>query len=45
MFVRSFYPKDNNGKLWVDVIAVIFFNAVATVDVLIVYNNDVKLEL
>ena len=45
MFVRSFYPKDNNGKLLVDVIDVIFFNAVATVDVVIVCNDDVKLEL
>ena len=32
---RTFYlNKDNNGKLWVDVTVVIFFNAVGTVDVL-----------
>ena len=41
---RTFYLyKDNNGKLWVDVIVVIFFNAVGTVDVLTASNNDVKL--
>ena len=40
---RTFYLKDNNGKLWVDVIVVIFFNAVGTVDVLTASNDDVKL--
>ena len=35
--------KDNNGKLWVDAIVVIFFIAVGTVDVLTASNNDVKL--
>ena len=40
----TFYLKDNNSKLWIDVIVVIFFNAVRTVDVLTPGNNDVKLE-
>ena len=40
---RTFYLKDNNGKLWVDVIVVIFFIAVGTVDILTASNNDVKL--
>ena len=35
-----FYLKDDNGKLWVEVIVVPFFNAVATVDVLTASNND-----
>ena len=39
----TFYLKDNNGKLWVDVIVVIFFIATGTVDVLTPSNNDVKL--
>ena len=40
---RTFYLKDNNGKLWVDAIVVIFFIAVGTVDILTAGNNDVKL--
>ena len=40
---RTFYLKDNNGKSWVDVIVVIFFIAVGTVDVLTASNNYVKL--
>ena len=35
-----FYLKDDNGKLWVEVIVVTFFNAVAIVDVLTASNND-----
>ena len=38
-----FYLKDNNGKLWVDAIVVIFFIALGTVDILTAGNNDVKL--
>jgi len=41
--IRTVYLKDNNGKLWIDVIVVIFFNAVRTVDVLTASNNDVKI--
>ena len=40
---RTFYHKDNNGKLGVDVIVVIFFIAVGTVDVLAASNKYVKL--
>ena len=40
---RTFYLKDNNGKLWVYVIVVKFFIAVGTVDVLSANNNYVKL--
>ena len=38
----TFYIKDDNGKLWVKVIIVTFFNAEATVDVLTASNNDVN---
>ena len=41
--MKNVYLKDNNGKLWVDVIVSIFFIAVGTVDVLTASNNDVKL--
>ena len=34
------YIKDNNGKLWVEVIF-IFLDAAATVDVLTTSNNDI----
>ena len=34
--------KDDNGKLWVELIIVTFFNAVATVDVRTASNNDVN---
>ena len=41
---KTFHLKDDNGKLWVEVIIVIFLkDAVATVDVLIASNNEVKL--
>ena len=40
---RTFYKKDNNGKLWVESDRFFFPNAVATVDVLTASNNDVKL--
>ena len=43
-----FYPwlnlyiiKDDNGKLWVEMITSTFLDAVATVDVLTASNNDV----
>ena len=42
--MKKFYLKDN-GKLWVEVIVVIFLCAVATVEVLTASNNDAKLEL
>ena len=38
----TFYIKDDNGKLWVKVIIVTFFNAEATVDFLTASNNDVN---
>ena len=34
--------KDDNGKLWVELIIVTFFNAVATVNVRAASNNDVN---
>ena len=38
-----FYIKDDNGKLWVEVIIVTFLDAIATVDVLTpASKNDVK---
>ena len=40
---RTFHLQDNNGKLWVEVIVVVYFNTVATADVLKASNNDVKL--
>ena len=38
-----FHNKNDNGKLWVEVINVTSLDAVATVDVLTANNNDVKL--
>ena len=38
----TFYIKDDNGKLWVEVIIFTFLDAVATVDVLTASNNDVN---
>jgi len=38
----SFYIKDDNGKLWVEVIIFTFSDAVATVDVLTASNSDVN---
>ena len=40
----TFYIKDDNGKLWVEVIIVIiiFFYGIATEDVIVVINNDVN---
>ena len=40
--LRTFHLKDDNGKLWVEVIIVTLLDAEATVDVLIA-NNDVNL--
>ena len=40
---RTFYHKDANGKLWVEIIIVTFLDAVATVVILKASNNDVKL--
>ena len=40
---RTFHLKDDNGKLWVEVIIVTFLDVLATVGVLIARNNDVKL--
>ena len=40
---RTFYLKDDNGKLWVKVIIVTFLDAVTTVDVLTASYNDVNL--
>ena len=37
------YKKNDNGKLWVEVIIVTSLDAVATVDVLAANNNDVNL--
>ena len=34
--------KDDNGKLWVEVIIVAFFNEVATKDVIVASNNNVN---
>ena len=34
--------KDDNGKLWVELIIVTFFNAVVTVDVRTASSNDVN---
>ena len=45
-FVSSIYQtmkKDDNGKLWVEVIIVSCLKAVASVDVFTVSNTDVKL--
>ena len=36
----TFYIKDDNGKLWVEVIIVIFFYGVAAEDVIVTNNND-----
>ena len=38
---RTFYLKDDNGKLWVETIIVTFLDVVATVDVLTASYNDV----
>ena len=38
--LKTFYIKDDSAKLWVEVIIVTFFNAVATVDALTASNND-----
>ena len=38
----TFYIKDDNGKLWVEVIIVIFFYGIVTEDVIVVSNNDVN---
>ena len=38
----TFYIKDDNGKLWVEVIIFTFLDAVATVDVLTARKGDVN---
>ena len=38
----TFFIKDDNDNLWVEVIIVTFFNAVTTVDVLTANNNNVN---
>ena len=40
---RPFHLKDDNVKIWVEVIIVTFLYAVATVDVLMANSNDVNL--
>ena len=40
--LRTFHLKDDNGKLWVEVIIVTLLDAEVTVNVLIA-NNDVNL--
>ena len=40
---RIFNLKNDNGKLWAEVIIVSFLDAIATVDVLTATNTDVKL--
>ena len=40
---RPFYLKDDNVKIWVEVITVTFSYAVATVDVLIANSKEVHL--
>ena len=44
--IKNFsYNKDDNGKLWVEVIIVTTLDAVVTVDVLPANNNDVNARL
>ena len=38
---KTFYIKGDDGKSWVEVINVTFFNAVANEDVLVASNNDI----
>ena len=40
---RPFHLKDDNVKIWVEVIIVTFLYAVATLDVLMANSNDVNL--
>ena len=40
--MNNFLYKDDNGKLWVEVIIFTFLDTVATVDVLTASNNDVN---
>ena len=40
---RTFHLKDNNGKLWVELIIVASWDAVATVNVLTANNNHLNL--
>ena len=41
--MKNIYLKDDDGKLWVEVIIVTFLVAIPTVDVLTASNNEVKL--
>ena len=41
--LRPFHFKDDNVKIWVEVIIVTFLYAVATVDVLMANSNDLNL--
>ena len=40
--MNNFFVKDDNGKLWVEVIIFTFLDAVATVDVLTARKGDVN---
>ena len=40
--MNNFLYKDDNGKLWVEVIIITFLDTVVTVDVLTASNNDVN---
>ena len=40
--MNNFLYKDDNGKLWVEVIIFTFLDTVVTVDVLTASNNDVN---
>ena len=39
------YVKEDEGKFWVEVIIVSFFNAIVTVDVVTASNNDILSKL
>ena len=41
--MKPFHPKDDNVRIWLEVIIVTFLYAVATVDVLISNSYDVNL--
>ena len=41
--LRPFHLKDDNVKIWVEVIIVTFWYAVATLDVLMANTNDLNL--
>ena len=41
--MKNIFLKDDNGKLWVEVIIATFLDAILIVDVLTASNNEVKL--